>query len=322
MFPIKKKIWQVLRDWDWVIGVQMHRGKHGVFPNVLNPKTFNEKCLHRKVFDRSPLLAQVADKYAVRDYVETRLGAAILPKLYCVTSDPCTIPFDELPGRFVVKPTHGSGWVEVVADKSALNRARLIETCSTWLSQNYYEITREWVYKDIEPRILVEEFIDDGSGAAPSDFKFFVFHGRVEFIQIDAGRFTEHRRRLYSPAWQKLDITYEYPDIVGDVKRPTHLAEMIRAAEILGNDLDFIRADFYDTGDKLYFGELTTTPECCLGCFHPQEFDRYLGGLWNVRNLDGPAHRLRIWISLGMVVWQLYSRRGETLSRWPFQRKI
>ena len=92
--------------------------KSRVFPRIIQPITFNEKVLHRILFDRRALLTQLADKAAVRSYVEERLGPEILPKLYYLTSRPDTIPFDELPDRFVVKPTHGSGWVQLVTDKS------------------------------------------------------------------------------------------------------------------------------------------------------------------------------------------------------------
>jgi hypothetical protein len=51
-------------------------------------------------------------------------------------------------------------------------------------------------------------------------------------------------------------VTFEYDELRGRVPRPVHLAEMIAAAEALGKDLDFVRADFYDTAARLYFGEL------------------------------------------------------------------
>jgi hypothetical protein len=94
---------------DWFILILRYQKTHGVFPNLFSPETFNEKVLHRILFDRRALLPQLADKAAVRSYVESRLGPQILPKLYYLTTRPETIPFDELPNKFVVKPTHGSG---------------------------------------------------------------------------------------------------------------------------------------------------------------------------------------------------------------------
>jgi hypothetical protein len=268
---------------DWCVLLREWRKTHGAFPKIIRPVTFNEKVLHRNLFDRRAVLTQLADKAAVRSYVEQRLGPEILPKLYYLTSRPDTIPFQELADRFVVKPTHGSGWVQLVTDKSTLDRAALIELCSDWLKRSYHKETREQVYKHIEPRIIVEELIDDGSGAAPNDYKLFVFGGTVQLIQVDVGRFSDHRRRLYTPTWKKVDALFEYDDIIGDVPRPAHLAGMITAAETLGRDLDFVRADFYDTGDRLYFGELTMTPEGGCGRFRPKEFGHYLGGRWKIR---------------------------------------
>jgi hypothetical protein len=267
---------------DWLIAIRRHRKIHGQFPNLIHPQTFNEKILHRMLFDRRSLLIQMADKAAARSYIESCLGPQRLPDLYYVTTRPETIPFAELPNCFVVKPTHGSGWVQIVTDKTSLDCTALIDTCTRWLNQNFYDITLEWVYKYIKPRIMVEQFIDDGRGAIPNDYKVFVFDGSVEIIQVDSERFTSHKRRFYSPAWEKLDVLFEYEDIAGDIPKPTHLVEMIDAAKTLGRGLDFIRADFYETPDRLYCGELTTTPGCGLNRFHPKEFDRYLGSRWKL----------------------------------------
>jgi hypothetical protein len=168
----------------------------------------------------------------------------------------------------------------VVTDKSALDRTALIETCFDWLKRSYYKETGEIVYKHIQPRILVEQFIDDGSGISANDYKFFVFRGRVELIYVVTNRIANHQRRLYSPAWEKLDVQLESERVEGDASRPPHLAEMISAAEILGRDWDFIRVDLYDTPEQFYFGELTLTPGGGRFRFHPKEYDRYLGTVW------------------------------------------
>jgi len=232
--------------------------------------------MYRILFDRRPVLMQVADKAAVRSYVASRLGQQVLPKVYYLTTRPDTIPFDRLPDRFVVKPTHGSGWVQIVTDKSAIDRDALVGICTRWLNQSYYDITREWVYKAIEPQIMVQEFIDDGIRPVPNDYRLFVFEGTVELIEVNVGHLPRGRVRLYTPAWKKLA-----PESGGDVPQPAHLAEMIAAARTLCGDLDFVRVDFYDTPEQLYFGELTTSPECALGRFLLEGLDRHLGGRWN-----------------------------------------
>jgi len=282
ILSIKQRIRKILPH--WIILIREHRRLHGEFPNIIRPVTFSEKILWRNLFDRRSLLTQIADKAAVRSYIESRLGAQVLPQLYHLTTRPEGIPFDTLPDSFVVKPTHGSGWCQLVTDKSTLDRAALIETCSGWLNRSYYRETGEIVYKHIQPRILVEQFIDDGKGRPASDYKLFVFGGRVEFIYVVTDRFTHHKRRLYTPTWERLDVRLESDDHAeGDVPPPPHLADMIAAAETLGGDWGFIRTDFYDTPAQLYVGELTMTPGGGRYRFHPKEFDRYLGTRWKLR---------------------------------------
>jgi len=64
-----------------------------------------------------------------------------------------------------------------------------------------------------------------------------LFHGRVAMIQVDVERFTEHRRCLFTRDWQKLNVDFLYVAALSNVPRPPHLAEMIAAAERLGNGL-------------------------------------------------------------------------------------
>jgi hypothetical protein len=272
---------------DVVLTARAYRRSHGVFPNILFPKTFNEKVLARSLFDRRPILRQFADKFAVRSYVSKRLGEAILPEQYWVTRTPQDIPFKRLPNSFVVKPTHGAGWVRLVRDKSQLDEAELIRQCEYWLSQNFYNWHRERIYKDIVPRILIEEMIEDGGKEAPTDYKFMVFHGRVEMIAVIVDRFVNTRGYFLDRDWNMLDagladITATKADVRTpyDIPKPPHLAEMIHAAEVLGKDIDFVRADFYDTPKKIYFGELTTTPGAGMDPFDPPSFDAEMGKLW------------------------------------------
>jgi hypothetical protein len=265
---------------SWLLLFRRYRKMHGVFPNLLWPGTLNEKILYRILFDRRPILRRLADKAAVRPYVEARLGPGALPKLYWLGKRPGEIPFAALPERFVVKPTHGSGWVRIVRDKATLDRRALVAQCERWLQQSYYEITREWVYRGIAPEILVEELIEDGnSGPVPNDYRLFVF-GRagVQLIEVNVGHLARGRVRLYTRQWEKLAPEPGN----GDVPRPAHLDGMVAAARDLCGDLDFIRADFYDTPVQFYFAEITTSPECGMGRFILKGLDRRLGKCWQL----------------------------------------
>jgi hypothetical protein len=114
-----------------------------------------------------------------------------------------------------------------------------------------------------------------------------VFHGRVEMIAVIVDRFVNTRGYFLDRDWTPLDaglanITGQKADVRTPctLPKPPHLAEMIRAAEILGRDIDFVRADFYDTPNKIYFGELTTTPGAGMEPYDPPSFDAHMGKLW------------------------------------------
>lgn len=265
---------------DTVAYARLYKDSHGVFPNIVSPKNFTEKVLWRSLFDRRPILRRFADKCAARDFVKDRLGADILPNLYHLTENPDTIPFDDLPDRFVVKPTHGSGWIKLVPHKAELDISALKDQCRSWLSQDFYEKCRERVYRGLPRRIIVEEMIDDKTQGGPADYKFFVFHGRVKVIQAIFGRHAEFSIYHLDREWRNLNFNFNYEPFFGEAPHPPHLAEMIEVSEILAKDIDFVRVDLYDTPEKIFFGELTTTPSAGLDRFNPKSFDDYLGSLW------------------------------------------
>jgi hypothetical protein len=250
--------------------------------------------------DRRPILPVLADKVRVREYVKDRVGSEVLTHLYAVADSPERVRNFDFPREFVLKASHACGGVVLVAEcfpperqlpeppagwprgltihPDALDWTRLTGLCAEWLSSRYnpYE---EWAYSKVHPRILVEEFLSDDG--VPVDYKFFVFGGQVHLVQVDQDRFGDHRRNLYSPDWKLLEVEYGYPRGPLDSK-PARLDEMIRVAERLGGDLDFVRADLYNIGDRVVFGEMTIYPLSGCGRFSPREFDEQLGRLWQM----------------------------------------
>lgn len=252
----------------------------GYWPDIRNPKSFNEKLLHRKLFTNDSRFSIVEDKYRVREYVADRVGDDILPELYHVTDDPNTIPFEELPEAFVIKPSHLSGPIRFVDDKHGVDYGSIKESCEEWLDQRHGSIRGEYWYDEIDSKILVEERLRDDEFDIPIDFKFFVFHGRVEYVEVDMDRFEDHTRRFYDREWEPQEFGVKYP--VGDViDEPERLDEMITVAERLGADFDFIRVDLYQpNGERIVFGELTVAHGSGEERFTPQEYDFKMGELW------------------------------------------
>ena len=75
-----------------------------------NPQLYNEKVQYAKLFCRDERLQKLVDKYEAREYVANVIGDKYLTKLYGVYDRAEEIPFDELPDKFVIKLTNGSGY--------------------------------------------------------------------------------------------------------------------------------------------------------------------------------------------------------------------
>jgi TupA-like ATPgrasp len=262
--------------------------------------TFNEKVRYKLLNDRRPLLTQWADKVAVRDYVERVVGSQYLTELYLVTDDPDHVREQALPREFALKPSHGSsacvvvgeqappenalpeppvGWALMEITPERLDWDQLRGICREWLGL-WFRGGLEWAYRDVPPRILVEELLIDGGSLAP-DYKLFVFHGRVRLIDVYHERFAGRVRSCYSPEWRRLEVERGRIPRGPDVERPPVLAEMIRVAEALGEETDFVRVDLYAIGDRVVFGELTSYPGAGGVSFRPASYDAELGAWWS-----------------------------------------
>jgi TupA-like ATPgrasp len=266
--------------WQYVL---RYYSRHKDFNLLLKPKTFNQKLFYKMLYDRRPLLVTFADKLAAREYVRQKVGGEILVNLLAVTDRPEEIRFDLLPERFVIKANHGSGFVRIVKNKRLEDEADLRRTCQKWLSKSYGEWNGEWVYyKSIPPKIMIESFLDSGQGEAAYDYKFFVFNGKVFMIQVDMDRFIGHRRDLFTREWKFLDVRYRLPNSNKPVSKPACLDQMIKIAERLAEETDFVRVDLYEVGGRIFFGELTNFPLNGGQPFEPKEFDAVLGAQWRI----------------------------------------
>lgn len=253
----------------------------GYWPNIRNPRTLNEKIVHRQLFAPHPLASRVADKWRVREYVAERGLGDILNEVYFVTDDPDKIPFDDLPDRFVIKANHGCAMNYFVTDKQTLDRQGVIRLSREWLSLKYGKATRNYEthYDSIRPMVLVERFIGEGHGV-PVDYKFYCFHQAALLVDVHVGRFANHTANLYDREWRDIGIRSEVP--CGEVvPKPRNLQTMLQIAERLSGDFDFCRVDLYapDAG-RFLFGEITINPAAGLTRFIPREWDFRLGELW------------------------------------------
>ena len=248
--------------------------------NLKHPETFMEILQWQKYYGRVEEYAPFVDKYLVRDYVTKTLGENYLVPLIGVFKEPDSINVENLPQKFVIKMSHGSGWTIIVKDKSKLDWSEIKLKLEKWLRRNYYDQAGEINYKNITKRlILIEEYLDTPNDNL-IDYKLWCFNGKFQFIGVHGDRNTEPKGIILDINWNPLPIIYPEIKVWKTIPtKPKNFVDLVTAAEKLASDFPFVRVDLYSIKEKVLFGELTFSPGDGFNIIFPKELDYKFGKL-------------------------------------------
>lgn len=252
--------------------------KFGKPLNLNAPQTFNEKIQWLKINWHDPLLTVCSDKYAVREYVQERLGSRVLKKLYHVYSSVKEIDFDMLPDSFVLKLNHGSGQNIFCRRKLDLDWDHTVRRLQHYFDNNHYYYGREWCYKNISPLILCEELLNDRD-EPQYDYHLLCFDGEPLFIEVMSDKLSgDNYMSMFDAEWNWLDRSHKklvlFPNIPA---RPACLEALLEYGRHLSQGFPYARVDFFYSNGHLYFGEITFYPMSGLTEFIPEKYDHLLG---------------------------------------------
>lgn len=256
--------------------------------NLKKPRTFTEKIQWLKLYDRRPEYSDMVDKYKAKYYVENIIGKEYVIPTLGIWDRFDDIDFNTLPNQFVLKTTQAGGGMGVIVcrDKDKLDIFSAKKKLEYALGFNNYKVQREWPYKNIVPRIIAEQYMEDEDSKNNElrDYKFFCCDGSVKFFKVDFDRFIAHKANYYDrdlnllPFWEKSfgkDFTKE--NLI-----PENVKEMISIAEKLAKGIPFVRIDLYDIAGKIYFGEITFYPSAGFGLLAPDEWNEKVGDMINL----------------------------------------
>ena len=261
-----------------------YRMKTGRKLNLKNPQRFTEKLQWYKLYYRDPLMAQCADKYEVRKYVEECGLGHILNEMYGIYDSPDEVDFSKLPESFVIKDTLGGGGnsVILVKDKSKMDEVAVRAKLQEWVNEptNKKHPGREWVYDGRKHRIIIEKFIDsDVEQGGLIDYKFFCFNGKAEYLYVMSDRQIGGTAGLsiYNSEFKRMAVKGIEKPLARNLKKPEKFEEMKKMAEILSEAFPEARIDFYNMHSNIVFGEITFFDASGYMIFEPDEFDYVLG---------------------------------------------
>ena len=245
-----------------------------------NPKTYSEKLQWIKLYDRNPLYTSLVDKYLVKEYVKEKIGEEYIIPTYGVWDSFDEIDFSKLPNQFVMKCTHDSGGLIICRDKTKLDFMRAKRKIEKYLNKSFYWFGREWPYKDVQPRIIIEEYMEDSKTKELRDYKFFAFDGVVRAVFVATERQStseETKFDFFDENFNHLDLINGHPNADNMPEKPTCFEEMKTLASILSKGLPEARIDFYEVDGRVYFGEITFFHWSGLKPFEPEKWDEVFG---------------------------------------------
>lgn len=254
--------------------------KTGKKLNLNSPKTFNEKIQWLKLYERKPEYTEMVDKYKAKEYVAKIIGNEYIIPTIGVYDKFEDINFEKLPNSFVMKCTHDSESTVICKNKNNINLAEVKKFLNKKLKTNYYYKCREWPYKNVKPRIIIEKYMENKKGEELIDYKFFCFNGIPKFIYVSEG-LSNHATAKISFADMQYNLTRFYRKDYKPFEilppKPKNFEKMKEIAKILSKNIKFIRVDLYEINEKIYFSELTFYPGGGFIPFEPEVYDETLG---------------------------------------------
>lgn len=244
------------------------------------PQTFNEKLQWLKLNDRNPSYKKMVDKYEVKKYVENIIGKDYIIPTLGIYNGFHEIDFDKLPKQFVIKCTHDSGGLILCKNKEKLDIAKAKKKIDKCMKNNYYYKHREWPYKNVKPRIIIESYLDDGINTQLNDYKIMCFNGKAKCSFVCTERDDKELGlavTFFDLDWNKMPFERHYRSSNKKIDKPKNYQKMVELSEKLSKNIPFVRVDWYEIKGKLYFGELTFYPGAGFEEFTPEEWDYKLG---------------------------------------------
>ena len=246
----------------------------GEWPNLKDPVGYMEKLQWLKLHDRRAIYTQMVDKALAKEFVRQRIGDQYLIPTLGIYESFDQIPLEELPNQFVIKCTHDSAGLVICRDKMSFDpdaARKKIETC---LKRNFYYTGREWPYKNVKPRIIVEKYMEDPVDGELRDYKFFTFGGVPKVLYITSGRGSgEASADFFDMEFNHLDLCIDHETAPTPPRKPENFEKMQELATILSAGTPQLRVDFYEVEGRIYFGEMTF--------FHCSGFAKFRPNHWN-----------------------------------------
>ncbi len=261
--------------------------------NMKNPKRLSEKIQWMKLYTKNSQKTLLSDKFKVKEFVLKKIPKLKFAKIYQKGTSFEDINFSLLPDKFVLKTNHAWHTNFIVKNKNNINdevMKILAKEYKSLLKINYaYWSYYELHYKDIVPYIFAEELLGEPENI--THYELWCFNGKVEFLSFRYQKRSWDNSHFYNvqyffnSKWEPVDFYIDYKSNE-EFQLSENKEKLIYYAELLAEGIDFVRVDFMEINNELYFSEMTFTP--CSGFFKfvPDYYDIYYGQKLRIKKMD------------------------------------
>ena len=253
-------------------------------------KTFNQKLQYVKLYGATSLMRDLTDKVKVRDIVREKIGGEYLKPVLQICNSYDEIDFKKLPNAFVLKCNHGSKWHYIIKNKEEyLKTPKLTEMIKRrmtgWLEQDYgfwggFELN----YRGIKPLILIEELLRDENETA-REIEVYCFNGEAKIIKKVHNDLPD-KLTMYDENLNCMDFKFLDKEFLVEEKADDKINQTFVLSKQLAKDFNFVRIDWIIYRNKIYFNEMTFTPNSGFIPFE-KRWNKKLGS-WI--DLEGSRH--------------------------------
>lgn len=253
--------------------------------NLKKPQTFCEKINWLKIHHKRDFYTSLVDKIEVKKTLNKIISDEYIIPTIDIYDNVDEIDFEKLPNQFVLKCSHDSGGIVICRNKDDLNFDEARHKLNIGLRRNFFKFTREYPYKNVKPRIIAEELLEDDNNTDLKDYKFFCFNGKALYCQLISNRSTRETVDFYDRYWVHQEFVgltlANLHESNENHPKPNGYDKMLEIADKLATFVDcpFVRIDLYNVKGKIYFGEITFYPASGMGAFYPDKWNYIIGNL-------------------------------------------
>lgn len=273
--------------------IKEYKKRYGIELDLDAPSSFYEKMNYWKHYCYSDIQTTLADKLEVKKYL-SNLGFGDL----CAK---CLFSSDNVKDlkkwirknannvkRFVVKTNHSCGDVYIYRDgiitkkngRRISNINVMYKMLNIGLHYNHFYTCFEMPYKNIKPRIFVEEYIEFNDSTI--EYEMMCNYG-----EIKAAKVVMHRQDI-THAEATVNMDYKVINVdsgfnIGDsVPQPKNINLIKKVIDKCCSQQPFCRADFIETDGKLFFCEFTFVKSGGMDIYQPYAFNEELGRIFKI----------------------------------------